>query len=176
VAVTAVTLRLAAIALSLTAWIGAASAQTLQPADEVLLAAAQDLKGPVPGNRAAIDPREVNTSGIPRSGTFVGLRDAERTRVLAERLGARVRTKGNAITCNEVERWARPQCTLGDLDVVFALSEPTINGDTATVHATVSWMVGSAPKRGVATKDIVLTLIRSESGWRVYGERIKRIT
>ena len=81
-------------------------------------------------------------------------------------------TRGSTIRCDS----ARARCTLGDLDVVVALSEPVISGDTATVHASISWMSGLGEKRGVATRDVVLMLIRSESGWRVVAERLTRIT
>ena len=161
-----------ATALTIAGSIGAASSRAQEVADEVLFAAARDLTGPERGNRIGLDPREVRRDQFPGSGVYVGPRAAERTRALAERLGARVVTRGSTIRCDS----ARARCTLGDLDVVVALSEPVISGDTAIVNASISWMSGLGEKRGVATRDVVLTLIRSESGWRAVAERLTRIT
>jgi len=160
-----------AIALTTSGWIGGASLHAQDPADEVLFAAARDLTGPERGNRIGIDPREVKRVQFPGSGVYVGLRARERTRALAERLGGQVVSRDTAVRCDP----GPPQCTLGNFDVVVALSEPVISGDTATVHATVSSVYGPKADR-VGTRDVVLTLIRSVSGWRVLAERITRIT
>jgi hypothetical protein len=161
-----------AAALMIAGGIGAAPSRAQEAADAVLLSAARELTRPERGNRIGLDPREYNGVQVRGSGVYVGLRDTARTRALAERLGARVVARERTIRCSEEPR----RCTLAELNVIVALSEPVITGDTATMYASISWMSGLAANRAVATRDVVLTLIRSESGWRVFSERITRIT
>lgn len=135
-----------------------AATQPLSQDDEILVAAARHIQSQFSAKRLAIHPRVFKVFPAPRSGTYGDLRAANRTEAIAQRLGATVQPR------------------LGGFDLMIALSDPVHDESGVSVHATVSYTLARYNTTSAGSKDVILTLTRSESGWRVTGERLLRIT
>lgn len=170
---TTITLRSLIFSLSVLGCVRIAATQPSPQDDEILVATARYIQSQYRAQRVAIDPRILKVSPAPRSGVYGDNRAAGRTDAIAKRLGASVQSKQGAVQCSETPT---PRCTLVGLDIIVGLSDPVFNENGATVRATVTWAQKPDYRMGTGTKDVMLTLTRSGSGWRVTGEQLLRIT
>ena len=168
-----ITLRSLILSLSVLGCVSIAATQPSPHDDEILVATARYLQTQYRAQRVGLDPRILKMSPAPRSGVYGDTRAAARTDAIAKRVGASVQSKQNAVQCSETPT---PRCTLVGLDIVVGLSEPVLSESGATVRATVTWAERPDYRMGTGTKDVMLTLTPSESGWRVTGEQLLRIT
>ena len=150
------------LALTMLPAIGTAQART--PEEVVVSKLAQSLIKPV-----KLDPRyALIASG---ASPFAGKRPEARTRSMARHLSARIEEFESVRRCDphDVTRgefpWSR--CKLLDAESFVAVSEPTIEGDTATVYVTIWTHSRSSPVQPISIAQYQACLVRVKGEWQV---------
>ena len=110
-----------------------------------------------------LDPRFGAPGHAP--GVANQLRPASRTDALARAIGATVRTYSEASACTE-----RRPCRLTGVAAHVMLSQPSIEGDTATITGTIRQNSPSA-RQPQDYETLLLVLVRRGANWAVIQQR-----
>lgn len=111
----------------------------------------------------AINPNVVRESDAPGRAE-VGRRGDTRNAQLIRAFGVRSLTRGEAYACQQ------STCELRAADVFISLSEPRLNGDSASISVTIE-MRGAprAKSHRQYYETINVRLVRATAGWTVAG-------